>query len=265
MHDRSTTPMAEEAAAWRESHRPAAEVTVLRDAPPAWPSTAYRGAAAHDYDECRFTTPQGRLFAELESRQLKHATEHLTPGARVLEVGCGTGRFSEELARRDFAVVATDPSTDMIDLAARKCSGLRNVSFQQGEGADLDFAEAAFDFVFAIRVTNQTASEAYALTMIREMIRVTRPGGRVLVEFVNRRRPLPTRSRDVRLSFARISHLARDAGCEVIGRHGVLVFSQSVLNRVPDALVPVWGRLERLAAAVFWGWASRGYIVLRKR
>ena len=229
------------------------------------PATAYGGPAAYDYDENRFTTRQGRLFSDLEVRQFQHAVAKLAPGAHVLEVGCGTARFSEQVARSGFAVVATDPSLDMIDVASRKCAGIQNISFKQAEGAHLSFAEGAFDFVFAIRVTNQTESEAYALKTIREMIRVAKHGGLVLVEFVNRARPFAKRSKDVRLSFGQVGHVSREAGCDVLSEAGVLVFSQSVLNRVPAVLVPLWGPLERLAAVMFWRWASRGYVLLRKQ
>lgn len=230
-----------------------------------WPRTAYRGSAARDYDTERFAAPQGRLFADLELQQLERATRRLPPTARVLEVGCGTARFAQRLARAGFQLVATDPSVDMIEVAARKCADLENVSFQREEGADLSFADATFDFVFAIRVTNQTESETYALRMIREMVRVAKPGGLILVEFVNRDRPLARRSRDVRLSFRQIGLVSDEAGCEVLSESGLLVFSQSVLNQVPNPLIPLWGRLEHLAAAVFWRWASRGYVLLRKR
>jgi len=227
-------------------------------------ATAYRGDTAYDYDERRFVTPQGRLFSDLEFRRLRCATKHLVPPSRVLEIGCGTARFSQALAREGFDVVATDPSPDMIALAGRKCAGLDNITFKQADGANLSFADETFDFVFAIRVTNQTESQEYALTMVREMIRVARRGGRILVEFVNRRRPFAKRRSNVRLSFAQIERAARDAGCDVLNEAGVLVFSQSVLNRVPDGLVPLWGPVERLAAIGLWRWASRGYTLLRK-
>jgi len=229
------------------------------------PATAYCNKTAHDYDECRFTTKQGRLFADLELEQLNIAIGELRPDAHVLEVGCGTARFSQHLANLGFSVLATDPSPDMLEVASFKCSELDTISFQQAEGAKLAFADATFDFTFSIRVLNQTESEDYALKTVREMIRVTRRGSLVLLEFVNRRRPFTKPSKNVRLSFAQLEDLARDCGCDVLSRRGVLVFSQSVLNRIPDVLVPFWGFIERTAAMVLWRWASRGYILLRKR
>lgn len=237
---------------------------MMSDAPHGLRATAYCGDAARNYDEQRFATPQGRLFSRLEFQQLADAVRDLDIAARILEVGCGTARFSENLARRGYSVVATDPSSDMIAAASRKCSGLETIRFQCEEGARLSFADGTFDFVFSIRVTNQTESEEYALRMIAEMIRVTRSGGRILVEFVNRRRPLRKRSQTVRLSFGQIDRFARERGCRVERRRGILVFSQSVLDRIPDPLVPAWGGAERMAARVFWRWASRGYVLLKK-
>jgi ubiquinone/menaquinone biosynthesis C-methylase UbiE len=153
----------------------------------------------------------------------------------------------------------------MMAQAAQRCAGFENVTIQQAEGANLPFAEDTFDFVFAIRVTNQTESQEYALEMLCEMVRVTRRRGLILVEFVNRRRPFAKPSRDVRLSFDQIRNVARQTHCDVLSQTGVLVFSQSALDRIPDSLLPLWGRLERLAAAVLWRWASRGYVLLRKR
>jgi ubiquinone/menaquinone biosynthesis C-methylase UbiE len=236
----------------------------MRDKGTGIPVTAYVDNAAYTYDERRFVDQQGVLFSDLELQQLKQAVRHLGADSRILEVGCGTARFSRHLAQQGFSVLATDPSPDMIEVASRKCSDLDTVSFQQEEGASLGFADTTFDFVFAIRVTNQTESEEYALTMIREMIRVTKPGGYTLVEFVNRERPLARRGTDIRLSFDQVDDIASEQHCRVLYRHGVLVFSQSVLNRVPSPLVPFWGVLERLVAGVLWRWASRGYVLLKK-
>ncbi len=228
-------------------------------------STAYGREAAQQYDDRRFTTRQGLLFGRLELAELERAVARAPRDAYVLEVGCGTARFSEYLARHGYRVVATDASADMIEVASRKCKGLDNVSFRMEAGANLSFAESTFDFVFAVRVTNQTESAQYALAMLREMIRVTRSGGLVLVEFVNSQRPFARKSRAVRLSFGQIARAACECNCVVESRRGVLVFSQSLLSRMPDVLVPLWGAVERAAARVFWSWASRGYILLRKR
>lgn len=229
------------------------------------PGTSYVGDAAHEYDQKRFVDKQGQLFSHLEFQQLKRAVGKLDFSNSILEVGCGTARFSQYLGQEGFSVVGTDPSPDMIDLASRKCAALSTVRFQCEEGGSLSFGDSTFDFVFAIRVTNQTGSEEYALAMIREMIRVTKSGGLILIEFVNRKRPFARQDSSVRLSFDQIDEIAKEQACDVISRSGVLVFSQTVLNRIPGSLVPFWGIVEQSAASILWRWASRGYVLLRRQ
>jgi ubiquinone/menaquinone biosynthesis C-methylase UbiE len=228
------------------------------------PRTAYTGTNAYRYDEHRFTTGQGRLFAQLELRELRRAIKVVGDSGRVLEVGCGTGRFSEYLGRRGMLVTATDPSPDMLEITRRKCSTLDNVEVRQAEGASLPFPGDSFDFVFAIRVLNQTESKGYAKRVIREMVRVARPGGRVLVEYSNADRPFARPKPTVRLTFGEVSKIASSTACQVEQCGGVAIFSQSVIQRVPTRVLPLWGLIERAASRVLWRWASRCYVLLRK-
>jgi len=226
--------------------------------------TAYGNEASRDYDHLRFSTKSGVLFDALEWEELRKVADTLLPGALVLEIGCGTGRFAKRLAISGFRVRAIDPAPKMIEIASAKCRDLDNLTFAQEEGGDLSSEDDTFDLVFAIRVTNQTESEEYALTTIQEMVRVVKSGGVVLVEFVNSNRPFKKKSATVRLSFSQIADFGQASGCQVQSRRGILVFSQTVLDRIPAPLVPAWGIVERLASLLFWRWASRGYISLRK-
>lgn len=228
------------------------------------PSTAYAGEAATTYDEIRFSTKQGNVFNDLELCQLNKAVSKLSPNASVLEVGCGTARFSQRLAKQGFMVVASDPSPDMLQLAEDKCKSLKNIEFVFAVGASLQFPTDFFDFVFAIRVMNSTESEDYAIKTISEMIRVTKRGGLILVEFANKSRPLAKHNNSIRLSFNQIMEIARAKDCFVIKESGILVFSETFLNMLPAFLLPFWKIVELVSAKVFWRMASRGYVLLRK-
>jgi len=226
-------------------------------------TTAYRGNVATQYDNKRFTTKQGLLFAKLELCELERVVSNLPSGSEILEVGCGTGRFSKYLGEQGYCVRAVDPSSEMIKIASKKCSD-NNVTFGQEEGANLSSQDSIYDFVFSIRVTNQTESEGYALKMIREMIRVTKPDGLVMIEFVNKERPFQKKSKSAKLSFNEISQYARKNNCSVESQRGILIFSQTILTHIPEVLIPFWEVLEKSASFVLWRWASRGYICLRK-
>jgi ubiquinone/menaquinone biosynthesis C-methylase UbiE len=94
---------------------------------------------AEDYDRARPTYP-----AALVDR----ACAGLGAGARVLEVGCGTGKLTRELAGRGFRLEALDPGRAMVAVA-RRAVGDRPVEFHLGRFEDVELPEAAFDAVFS--------------------------------------------------------------------------------------------------------------------
>ena len=73
----------------------------------------------------------------------------LDAGARVVEVGCGTGKLTELLAKRGLEVDAVDPGASMIAAARRRVGDASNVHFHHGRFEDVPFPEAAFDAVFS--------------------------------------------------------------------------------------------------------------------
>jgi len=105
----------------------------------------------------------------------------LAPGSRVLDVGCGAGFLSVELAKRGLRVYAIDPAETMVELTRRHAeeSGVTELlSVGIGDVCDLDFQDDSFDLVTALGVTSWLARPELA---IREMARVTAPGGHVLL------------------------------------------------------------------------------------
>lgn len=228
--------------------------------------SAYTGKGAYEYDSRRFKTDQGKSFHSLELEQLKKAISSINKPAAVCEVGCGTGRFSKYLAEKGYTVTASDPSNDMLKITKEKCADIENVHFKISEGADLQFDDNTFDFVFAIRVMNQTESEEYALRTVGEMIRIAKPGGFILVEFMNENRLFSARSTShttTWLTFDEVIETAQNNNCEVIKTAGVLFFPQTILNIMPDFILPLWERIERYSAKVLSKYALRGYVLLR--
>src|SRR6478672_2671985 len=76
--------------------------------------------------------PAGRLRWV---RRVKMLTGHLRPGMNVLELGCGTGYFTRELARSGAEIVAIDVSPELLDIAKSNCSA-PNVRYEiQDAGA----------------------------------------------------------------------------------------------------------------------------------
>jgi SAM-dependent methyltransferase len=103
-------------------------------------------------------------------------------GARVLEVGCGSGVVVRDLAAmvgRRGEVVGVDTSRAVLSAARRLCPrapGCARVTLRVGDGHRLPFAAERFDTTLAITVILHVATP---VSFVREMARVTRPGGRV--------------------------------------------------------------------------------------
>lgn len=108
----------------------------------------------------------------------------LPPSAQVLEVGCGTGAMMRILVHcEDFfgKAYGVDQSLSFIE-AANRFAQDENVSdqidFRVGDAHSLDFAPATFDAVIAHTVLSHVTEPT---TVLREMGRVVRPGGNVVI------------------------------------------------------------------------------------
>ena len=107
---------------------------------------------------------------------------HIEPEMSILDVGCGPGSISVDMGRLvpKGRVVGMDASPDLISegRAFATQQGVTNVEFQVGDIHALDFPDNTFDIVHAHQVLQHVADPVQAL---REMKRVTKPGGIVAV------------------------------------------------------------------------------------
>ncbi|MGH7390956.1 MAG: methyltransferase domain-containing protein [Candidatus Rokuibacteriota bacterium] len=128
---------------------------------------------------------RGRTPAQARLRRRFLRFVPVRAGDRVLEVGCGSGVVLRDLAARvgpRGRVVGADPSRWLLDAASRLLDGhpLRGrIALRTADGARLPFAAGRFDVTVAVTVLLHVADP---LAVVREMARVTRPGGRVAVQ-----------------------------------------------------------------------------------
>lgn len=140
-------------------------------------------------------------------------------GARWLDVGCGTGVFTELVldTRSPASAVAVDPAPAQVELARGKPLGKR-ADFRVADAQELPFPDGAFDVVASALVINFIPDRPRA---VAEMRRVARPGGVVagyVWDFLPERSPLaPIRLGLSRVGIARPAvHGAEDSGLEAL-------------------------------------------------
>jgi ubiquinone/menaquinone biosynthesis C-methylase UbiE len=139
-------------------------------------AAATYNAAADFYDDAANT------FWDRFGRRTVERLE-LSPGARVLDVCCGSGASAIPAARAVGAtgtVMGVDLAERMLEIARRKADreGLRHVDFRVGDMLDLGLPEASFDAVICVFGLFFVPDMAAAL---RALWKVVRPGGRLAV------------------------------------------------------------------------------------
>jgi len=102
----------------------------------------------------------------------------IAPGDRLLEVGVGTG-INACLYPRACKVTGIDLSASMLEKARERFArkGVKNVRLHEMDAAELKFADDTFDIVYAPYVISVVPDP---VAVVREMLRVCRPGGRII-------------------------------------------------------------------------------------
>jgi SAM-dependent methyltransferase len=107
------------------------------------------------------------------------------PGA-TLDVGCGTGALAERLAARGYAMVGIDPSEGMLEILRARCPAVQAI---QASGTALPFVDDSFDLVLTVATLHHVAKADAVRQTLAEMVRVSKPGGRLLIWDHNPRNP----------------------------------------------------------------------------
>ena len=117
-------------------------------------------------------SPAGKLRW---ARRVKMLSSHLKPGMTVLELGCGAGYFTQELARSGADVVAIDVSPELLEIARSNCSA-PNVRYEIENAYQLSYGEAVFDSVVGSSVLHHLEIEK----ALHDVYRVLKPAGTMI-------------------------------------------------------------------------------------
>lgn len=140
-------------------------------------------AAADDYN----------VFSESANARLVDSFVRLSglaPGARVIDLGCGSGTFTHLLKQRGYAAAGLDISPKLLELARRNYPDLQ---FDEGDVEALPYEEASVDGVLLSGIVHHLPD---ARLCAAEVMRVLRPGGRFVAFDPNRANPFMYLYRD---------------------------------------------------------------------
>src|SRR3569833_3337964 len=137
-------------------------------------------AAMFDRTAARYDLLNHLMTGGLDGRWRRQVVRAVAarPGELVLDVAAGTGTSSVPFAEAGALTVACDFSLGMLTQGVRRQAGVRGLGFAAGDALRLPFADASFDAVtisFGIRNVSDTRAA------LAEMLRVTKPGGRLLI------------------------------------------------------------------------------------
>ncbi|NPV26547.1 MAG: methyltransferase domain-containing protein [Firmicutes bacterium] len=138
---------------------------------------------AQRYDSW-YRTELGSLVHQLE-KEVVYDLLVPKPGERVLDLGCGTGNYTIELAQMGLEVTGLDISSKMLAIAKEKaaCLGLP-INFIEGDITGIDLPSAQFDKVVSVTALEFFPEPATALAKVYNLLK---PGGKMVIGVIGAR------------------------------------------------------------------------------
>ncbi len=201
----------------------------------------------------------------LEQARALPVTRHLlstglAPGMAALDAGCGPGLITAMMAEvvgSGGSVVGLDLSDKRLEEARKLCSGLPQCRFVQADVCKTGLPADSFDYVWSQFVFEYLRAPEEGLA---ELVRVTRPGGRIVVADVDGPGdlgwPFPE---DLREGIQKVAAAAKAAaGLDVqVGRKMFHLFRRVGLNQVRVHLAPLYVEAGAADARQMEDWATR--------
>lgn len=107
------------------------------------------------------------------------STLKVEEGMSILDVCCGNGLITSLVAKKGCSIVALDLSNEMLTRA--KEQQIPNIQYVQGEASALPFISHFFDAAYCLGSLHLLPSQVHAEAAIKELHRVTKPGGNILI------------------------------------------------------------------------------------
>ena len=134
-------------------------------------------------EDARLTSKHGSVEYLTTMKYIRESIAGVDDPA-ILEVGAGTGRYSVTLAKEGYRVTAVELVAHNLDILKSKLDGTERITPILGNALDLSFlSDGAFDLTMLLGPMYHLYTKEDKLRALREAVRVTKPGGRILVAY----------------------------------------------------------------------------------
>lgn len=149
--------------------------------------TTYFNSVADNYSQRYHMNSPGGYEARVRKQRVMELLDK--SGCRVLDIGGGPGIMVQELNDLGYEFWGVDASPRMIELCHKNFRHTKGVHFSVGNATDLEFSDGFFDLVICMGVIDRI--EKYELA-IKEMLRVVKKDGNLIITFPNIYSPFAT-------------------------------------------------------------------------
>ena len=134
-------------------------------------------------EDGRLTSKHGSVEYLTTMKYIRESVSGVDDPA-ILEVGAGTGRYSVTLAKEGYRVTAVELVEHNLEILKSKLDGSERITPVLGNALDLSFlSDGAFDLTMLLGPMYHLYTKEDKLRALREAVRVTKPGGRILVAY----------------------------------------------------------------------------------
>ena len=137
-----------------------------------------------NYNEEKRLTSKNHLPEYLVT--MKYIEKYLFPGAKIAEIGSGTGRYSIALAEKGYDVTAVELVDHNLNILKSKSKTHHNIKIYKGNAVDLSFLEsAAYDLVLLLGPMYHLFTSEDKRRALSEAIRISKKGGVLFASYCN--------------------------------------------------------------------------------
>ncbi|MBR3955354.1 MAG: methyltransferase domain-containing protein [Clostridia bacterium] len=117
---------------------------------------------------------------------MQYIEKYLFPGAKIIEIGAGTGRYSVALAEKGYDVTAVELVEHNIEIMKKKVKPYHDIKIMQGNARDLSvFENNSFDIVLLLGPMYHLFEDADKHRALDEAIRIAKPDGIIFASYCN--------------------------------------------------------------------------------